>query len=971
MDDSRLNPAGRSIADQRDRDRRVKEAHDIAQTIARNAERSGASPPPYEFLELIGKGAYGKVYKCLDKQTNNLVAVKIIDIDEQDWSEGFAPGAPRDTTIKDFKQEVSILRQLKDNNAKNINLIHDAFDWHSQLWIVADYCTGGSVRTLMRPFETNGKPHGLPEQYVVPIARELAVAMKSMHDLNIMHRDIKCANVYITEDGDIQLGDFGIVGVIDHDNEKRKTVVGTPHWMPREIIERLGEQHTEEGYGYEVDVWSFGCTVFEMASGSPPYATTGIQFLPELLEESPPRLEGGDYSDELRDFVAFCLNPDKKARPNAQALLNHPYIKNTSRIYPTQTLVRLIEKFKIWEHGGGSRLSLWQASPADPRNFRTGDDEDDDRDDEEELDWNFSTSEEFDQGLTRRLSQMPPGASLDDWNFNSPAGSGLPPLQPLQTKNLTVAERIKQEHSEKSASRGEKSLNKVFDPDDPTGYVLATPVEPPQPPQPEAPSDLPLRAYESSSTSRESVVVMLDLDEAVTPATDDSSMAMRIAAINEDTVRPMGRHANDDDEEDDYQYGQHSDANRRDTRAWTFSSAEPRAQRDTMAWTFSTAVPAPAPLAAPAPQQRDTIAWSFETAGLAAPETLDDSYDVASSSNDGSLAQTLRPHLNHTATEPISHFRGLSSNSVLNRESVTSLIDLDAGLAERVRAGNEILRPGTASSHMTDATSGNPFDLEDDPEQKEVDRDRFSYHKPYASEGGQPKRLSHKTMPMHARGSSLSSTEPDLEPSMPASGGFSAPASALPQPDLSFSTLEQGLGLATETDSNQWPSFSDQDSYTSSPQFFPSATDDTRVPRLGQGFSTEDRAFPRLHSASISSRSREPSAEPPGPEIDFPNTQAPHPDVLGEIADDQLMEDELGRILSSCEYALSTMSRVLHQHASIEAEDDEISSDFDSSFDSRHQDTEEEDDDNNRLTARRKPRKLEMRSSPRTATSAE
>lgn len=969
MDDSRLNPVGRSIADQRDRDRRIKDAQDLAQTIARNAERTGAALPPYEFLELIGKGAFGKVYKCLDRQTKNLVAVKIIDIDEQDWSEDFSLGDARDATINDFKKEVSILRQLKDNNAKNINLIHDAFDWHSQLWIVADYCTGGSVRTLMRPFEKNGRPIGLPEQYIVPIARELAIAMKSMHDLNTLHRDIKCANVYITEDGDIQLGDFGIVGVIDHDHEKRKTVVGTPHWMPREIVERLGDKETKEGYGYEVDVWSFGCTVYEMATGSPPYATKGIQFLTELLEESPPRLEGSEYSAELRDFVAFCLNPDKKARPSASAILNHPYIKDTSRIYPTRTLVRLIERFKIWEHGGGSRLSLWQASPADSRNLRLGDDDEVENDEEEQDDWNFSTSEDFDQELGRRLSQLPPGAVLEGWNFDSPATSSLPPLQPqpLQTKALTVAERIKQEHSEKSASRGEKSLNKVFDPNDPTGYQLATPIEPPQPPEPEAPSDLPLRAYESSSTSRESVVVMLDLDDAITPAT--SSLAMRMAAINEDTIRPTGRHAHDDDDDDDddgYQYGRLSVSDKRDTRAWTFDSAQPRTQRDTRDWTFETALPLQPPLPTLSRQpERETISWSFETAGLAAPELLDDSYDVASGGNDGCLAPT-RPQLQHTATEPIRHFRGLSSSSVPNRESVTSLIDLDAGLAERVRAGNEILRPGTASSHMTDATSGNPFDLEDDPEQKELDRNRFSYHKPYASEGGMVKRLSHKTMPMHARGTSLSSTEPDLDPGRPAVGGYSAPPSAMSQPDLSFSTLEQGLGLATvETDNNQWPSFSDNDSFTDMPQYLPASADDTHMPRLGQGFSTEHR----LHASgtSVSSRSREPSNEPPGPEVDFPSLQPPHPDVLAESADDQILEAELGRMLSDCDYALSSMSRVLHQHASIEADDDdEISSDFDSSFGSRHQDTEDEDIDH--LTARRKPRKLEMRSSPRLPT---
>ncbi|KAF2218070.1 hypothetical protein CERZMDRAFT_31426, partial [Cercospora zeae-maydis SCOH1-5] len=369
----------------------------MTQTLLRHAERLGTTPPPYEFLELIGKGAFGRVFKCLDKQTNNLVAVKLISIDEQDWSQGM--GSDSMQTINEVMKEVSTLRQLKDNNAKNVNVIHDAFDWHSQLWIVSDYCTGGSVRTLMRPFEKNGRPVGLPEHYIIPIARELAIGIKSMHELDIIHRDIKCANVYITETGDIQLGDFGIVGIIDSDNQKRRTVVGTPHWMPHELVGRL-EQGTvgenEEGYGAEIDIWSYGITIYEMATGSPPYATTALPFLPELIKKAPPRLEGNDYSPELRDFVAFCLNTDREARPSAAALLNHPYIRDTSRIYPTRNLVRLIERFKIWEHGGGSRASLWMSSPSESRG--DGEDAGTELDDDLE-DWNFSTSEDFDQEL--------------------------------------------------------------------------------------------------------------------------------------------------------------------------------------------------------------------------------------------------------------------------------------------------------------------------------------------------------------------------------------------------------------------------------------------------------------------------------------------------------------------------------------------------------------------------------------------
>ncbi|KAI5366189.1 Putative serine/threonine-protein kinase, active [Septoria linicola] len=962
MDDSRLNPVGRSIADQRDRDRRIKEAYDLTQIIIGKSERLGSKPPPYDFRELIGKGAYGRVYKCLEKKTNNLVAVKIIDIDDQDWEQGWTLTTGREKNIEDVQKEVSILRQLKDNNAKNVNLIHDAFDWHGQLWIVADYCTGGSVRTLMRPFEKNGRPIGLPEHFIIPIARELAIAVKSMHDLDILHRDIKCANVYITETGEIQLGDFGIVGVLGHDTEKRKTVVGTPHWMPREVVKHLDEKETEEGYGYEVDIWSYGCTIFEMATGSPPYPTTSVAFLPEMLEKAPPRLEGEDYSPELRDLVAFCLDPDKNARPSASAVLNHHYLKDTSRIYPTRNLVRLIERFKIWEHGGGSRASLWMAGPADPRQSTEDDGESgnsDDGDDGEE--WNFSTSENFDEELGRRLSQMPTGTAFDDWNFDSPSSSGLPSLQ---TKNLSVAERIKQEHIDKAAGRGEFLLNKVFDTNDPDGYQLPKPPESPKVPQVAAPSDLPLRAYGSSASSRESVVEMLDLDDAMTPA-GTSSLEMRMAAINEETIRPAGRYPRiDDDDDDNYQYGQHDSTDRRATMEWNFATAAPRVQRETRDWKFETAERISSIAPSQAVRTRpETMAWSFETAGPATLDEAEQSFDSTPAGSDRALPPGFRPQLMHTATEPIGHFRGLSHDSDTaasspNRDSVTSLIDLDAGSAERARVGNEILRPGTASSHMTDATSGNPFDLEDDPEQVEVDRNRFSYHKPYASEGGMIKRLSHKTMPMHARGASLSSTEPDIEPSRPTTSAYRPLPSNTSQQDLSFSTLEQGLGLTpVEAENNQWPSFSSYETFESSPQYLATPGDEQRLPRLGDSLA-DDRM--RTNGVTMPLRQREPSAEPPRPEIEFPILQAPHPDALTDMADDQFLEDELSRMLDDCSYALTSVSRALQQHASLDTEDDGISSEIDSGFNSQQQDTEDEDVDH--LTARRKPRKLEMRS---------
>ncbi|KXT15083.1 hypothetical protein AC579_1508 [Pseudocercospora musae] len=925
MDASRLQPTGRLLADQQDKARRVKDAQDLYETIVRNADRSGNAVPPYDFLELIGKGAFGRVYKCRDQRNGNLVAVKIVNIDEQDWSEGFALGDSRDQTIRDFKKEVSILQQLKDNNAKNVNLIHDAFDWHSQLWIVADYCTGGSVRTLMRPFEKDGKSQGLPEKYIIPIARELAIAMKSIHDLHIIHRDIKCANVYITEQGKIQLGDFGIVGVIDNDNTKRKTVIGTPHWMPREIIESLGEDNTREGYGNEVDIWSYGCTVYEMATGSPPYSNKFPDMIPSLIDTSPPQLEGSQYSAGLRDLVTYCLNPDRHARPSAAEILDHPYLKGSSRAYSTNSLIELIEKFMVWEHGGGSRASLWMASPADIRNVRGGYDDEKEVEDETE-DWNFSTSDDFDQEFTRRLSQMPTSQAMKPFQYDGPAGSGLPPLN---TQVLSVAERVRQEHTEKSATRGEKSLARLYDVNDPSGYQLTTPVETPQLPQlpQSSSSDLPLRSFTEDGPTRESMIV-LDLDEADVSLgeTATSTFAMHMDTINEDTIKPAGRHHQDDDEdEDNYTYSNVDNDNRK-TMDWSFPGAPAApivAKRDTMAWKF--------PGAAPASQQkRGTMDWTF---GTAEPADPDEDEDPTSASHTNDIPHDFRPHLpTRTATEPVGFSRIPSSGAMSpNRDSIRSMIDLDAGGFDPSYHGAEIVRPSTASSHMTDATSGDPFDLDDDSEQRESNVNRFSYHKQWRSEGGpEIKRNSHKTMPMHERGSSLSSTDAEM-PQTAIEGTYGA----FPmQPGaMGFSALEQGLGLADdEPIGNRWPTFSSYNGYETSPQYPPI---DTGLP-----------------APSTYSRTRE---EPSRPQIAFPHVRPPHPEAMIEGADDSLVDVEMGRSLGDVEEGLVAVSKVLGQLVGIEREDDEVSSDIDSGFDSNRDATEDEAEG---LTARReKPRK--------------
>lgn len=126
------------------------------------------------------------------RETNELVAIKICEIDKADYTE--SSPTHRDETIKQLVKETSILQQLRDSSAGNVNKFYASFAFHSQLWMITEYVAGGSVRTLMRatPGGTPQRPMPLEEHFIIPIAREVAKGLKSVHDAGILHRDIKC-----------------------------------------------------------------------------------------------------------------------------------------------------------------------------------------------------------------------------------------------------------------------------------------------------------------------------------------------------------------------------------------------------------------------------------------------------------------------------------------------------------------------------------------------------------------------------------------------------------------------------------------------------------------------------------------------------------------------------------------------------------------------------------------------------------
>ena len=276
-------------------------------------------------LRLLGKGSYGEVYLSLKQNVKKLFATKKVKRKKTD-----------DEMTKYFKNEINILRIL---NHPNIVKLEEIKMDENNYYIVMEYINGGELSDYLKNYiDKYGKPFS--EEIVQYLMKQIISALIYIHDLNIIHRDLKLENIMVDFDNEkdkeelnmmkakIKIIDFGFAIMLSSKFSLTNSAVGTFMYMDPKILKEFDNQvlvDKSRGYGKEVDIWSLGCICYQLFRGKYPFEAKTFEELVGKIDKGKYRLPT-TASREIISFLDKMLKYKGKDRLSAKELINEPFL---------------------------------------------------------------------------------------------------------------------------------------------------------------------------------------------------------------------------------------------------------------------------------------------------------------------------------------------------------------------------------------------------------------------------------------------------------------------------------------------------------------------------------------------------------------------------------------------------------------------------------------------------------------------
>ena len=268
----------------------------------------------FEIIEKLGDGAYSVVYKVKRKQDNKIYALKKVKL--KDLS---------DKEKQNALNEVRILASVKSNFVISYK---EAFidEDDTNLCLVMEYADKGDLYQKISQFKKIGCL--IEEIDVWKIFIQMVKGLKALHDLNILHRDLKSANIFLFSDGSAKIGDLNVSKVVNKGLGYTQT--GTPYYASPEVWK-------DQPYDIKSDIWSLGCVTFEMLALRPPFRAENMDKLYNKVIKGQYGKISDRYSDDIKEIIKLLLKVNPKERPNCTQILNHDIIKKRLDFFQVQS----------------------------------------------------------------------------------------------------------------------------------------------------------------------------------------------------------------------------------------------------------------------------------------------------------------------------------------------------------------------------------------------------------------------------------------------------------------------------------------------------------------------------------------------------------------------------------------------------------------------------------------------------------